>query len=130
MDEGKKKRVLIIEDEPPMLQALNDALTGAGFETLLAGDGEEGLRMALQQKPDIILLDILMPKIDGMTMMKKIREDAWGKKVPMIILTNVNPDSDATINAVVENQPAYYLIKSDMTLEVILEKVKEVLKLS
>jgi len=130
MDEGKKKRILIIEDEPPMLQALNDALTGAGFETLLAGDGEEGLRMALQQKPDIILLDILMPKIDGMTMMKKIREDAWGKKVPMIILTNVNPDSDATINAVVENQPAYYLIKSDMTLEVILEKVKEVLKLS
>lgn len=123
-----KYEVLIIEDEPSMYTPLTEAFIGMGYLTLLAKDGEEGLGIALKKHPDIILLDILMPKIDGMTLIKDLREDAWGKTVPVIILTNVTPDSNSTINAVVDTQPAYYLVKSDMTLDGITEKVKEVLQ--
>ena len=127
--EDPRKNILIIEDEQSVLKTLGDALTGAGFTTLDAKDGEQGLKIALGSKPDLILLDILMPKVDGITMLKRLREDPWGKNVPVIILTNVNPDSNAAINAVVDTQPAYYLIKSDIKLEDVIEKVKQVLKL-
>lgn len=56
------------------------------FHALGAKDGEEGLELALKEKPDLILLDVIMPKMDGMTMMKKLRKDNWGKKVPIILL--------------------------------------------
>jgi CheY-like chemotaxis protein len=124
--EMKKNKILIIDDEPPMLTALNEAFENEGFSTLLAKDGEEGLQVALDKQPDIILLDILMPKIDGVSMMKKLRQTDWGKNIPVIFLTNINPD-DSVLNAVVETQPAYYLIKSDMNLDGIIAKVKEVL---
>lgn len=122
-----KKIVLITEDEPPMLQILTDKLTENGFESLQAKNGEEGLNLALQHHPDLILLDVLMPKLDGMTMMSRLRQDDWGKKVPIIVLTNVSPDTDETLQAIVKNQPAYYLVKSNTKLEDIVEKVKEIL---
>src|SRR6266403_3267930 len=123
----KKKTILITEDEPPMLKILSDALTENAFDTMQAANGEQGLALALQRHPDLIIVDLLMPEMDGMTMMKKLREDAWGKTVPIIVLTNVNPDSNATLQAIVANQPAYYFVKSDMKLETIVEKIKEVL---
>lgn len=123
------KKILIIEDEEAMLKALDDTLTNAGFSTIKATGGGEGLNSAFALHPDVILLDILMPKINGMEVLKKLREDAWGKTVPVIILTNVSPDSDAALNAVVEDQPAFYLIKSDIKLDFVVEKVKEVLKI-
>lgn len=127
MDEGKK-RILIIEDELPMLKALSDKFTDLGFSVTEAKDGEEGLRVAQTALPDLILLDVIMPKMDGISMIKKLRENDWGKTVPVVILTNVSADSNATINAVVETQPAYYLMKTDMTLDGIVEKVKSVLR--
>ena len=125
MDEGKKI-VLIIEDEAPMLAVLKDKLQESGFMTFQAKDGEEGLEVALTHKPDIILLDLLMPKMDGMTMLTKLREDSWGKKVPVIILTNVSPDTDTTLKAIIANQPAYYLVKSDVKLDTVTEKIKDI----
>lgn len=122
-----KKIVLITEDEPAMLNILTDKLHESGFETLQARNGEEGLHLALEHHPDLILLDILMPKVDGMTMMKTLREDSWGKTVPIIMLTNVSADTDEALQAIVKNQPAYYLVKSNNTLEEVVEKVKEVL---
>lgn len=122
-----KKIVLITEDEPAMLNILTDKLHESGFETLQARNGEEGLHLALEHHPDLILLDILMPKVDGMTMMKTLREDSWGKTVPIIMLTNVSADTDEALQAIVKNQPAYYLVKSNNTLEEVVEKVKEIL---
>src|SRR5690348_10074943 len=107
MDQAKKS-VLIIEDEASMLTVLTDKLKELGFDTHQARNGEEGLSVALQVHPSIILLDVLMPKMDGITMMNKLREDEWGKSAPVIILTNVNPDSDKIIKSIVESQPAYY----------------------
>ncbi|MBI2613997.1 MAG: response regulator [Candidatus Levybacteria bacterium] len=125
-----KKKILVVEDEESMLHAVSDYLINQEFATLLARDGEEGLATALKEHPDLILLDILMPKMDGMIMLQKLREDEWGKKAPVIILTNVTPNANSVINSVLQNEPAYYLVKSDVKLEGILDKIKEVLKMN
>lgn len=125
-----KKKILIVEDEESIQKAISDALTNQEFATLIAEDGEEGLEIALKEHPDLILLDILMPKMDGMIMLQKLRVDEWGKEAPVIILTNVSPNTNSVINSVLQNEPAYYLVKSDVKLEGIVDKIKEVLKMS
>lgn len=125
-----KKKILIVEDEEAMLGAISDALLNQYFTTLTARDGEEGLRIALEKHPDLILLDILMPKMDGMNMLRKLRLDEWGRIVPVIILTNVDPNANSLIDSVLQNEPAYYLIKSEVKLEGIVEKIKSVLKMA
>ena len=123
------KRILVVDDEEAILKAISDALSNQGFTAIPAKNGEDGLQIAIKQHPDLILLDILMPKMDGMIMMQKLRADEWGKTVPVIILTNVNPNSSSVINSVLRNEPAYYLMKSDVKLEGIVNKIKEVLKI-
>jgi len=123
------KKVLIVEDEESMQRAISDAFANQEFTTITANDGEEGLSISLKEHPDLILLDILMPKMNGMIMLQKLRFDEWGKKVPVIILTNVSPNSNSVIDSVLQNEPAYYLVKSDVKLEGIVDKAKEVLKL-
>lgn len=119
------KRVLVIEDEQLTRQSLVDELSSAGFEALEAANGEDGLHMALREHPDLILLDIVMPKMDGITVMSKLREDPWGKDVPIIMLTVLDSD-DAILEKIVENKPAYYLIKkNELHAEEIVGKVKE-----
>lgn len=124
-----KKKILIVEDEEVMQDVISDTLLNQEFTTLIAKNGEEGLDIALKQHPDLILLDIFMPKMDGLVMLQKLRLDEWGKKVPVIILTNLNPNSNSVINVVLKNEPAYYLVKSDVKLEGIVEKIKDVLKI-
>jgi CheY-like chemotaxis protein len=121
-----KKIILITEDEPPMLRILTDALMDSGFETLQAKNGQDGLALALEKHPDLVLLDLLMPNMDGLTMIQKLRTDGWGKNVPVIILTNVSSDSDPIIETVVKTQPAYYFVKSDVKLDQIIEKIKQI----
>jgi len=121
----KPSTVLIVEDEQDMLEALVDKLTREGFDTLEAKNGEEGLERAFKDHPDLILLDIVMPKMDGMTMMKKLREDTWGESVPIILLTNLSASDDKIIKAMVENEPSYYLVKSDWKIKDVVQKVRE-----
>ena len=123
------KKILIIEDELPMLKALSDKFSREGFSVLEAKNGEEGLEAALETKPDLIILDLFMPVMDGKAMMEKLRRDEWGKKVPIIILTNLNPD-DETLNEILASGPAYYFIKSKWKLEDLTKKVKEELGVS
>jgi DNA-binding response OmpR family regulator len=119
-----KKTILIIEDELPMLKALSDKFTLEGFEILEAKDGAEGLEAAISKKPDLIILDIFMPVMDGKAMFEKLRQDAWGKTVPVVILTNLNPD-DKTLDELMKNGPSYYFIKSKWKLEELVAKVKK-----
>lgn len=118
------KKILIIEDELPMLKALSDKFAREGFSVLEARNGEEGLNLALKTKPDLIILDLFMPVMDGKAMMVKLRQDEWGKKVPIVILTNLNPD-DKTLNEIMASGPSYYFIKSKWQLEDLTEKVKK-----
>lgn len=124
-----KKKILIVEDEEAIQKAISEAFANQDFIILTANDGEEGLSISLKEHPDLILLDILMPKMDGMAMFQKLRLDEWGKTVPVIILTNVSPNSSSVINSVIQTAPAYYFVKSDVKLEGIVDKVKEVLKI-
>jgi DNA-binding response OmpR family regulator len=126
--ENSQKKILIVEDEPSMLSILNDKLLETGWETIQARNGEDGLKIALEQHPDLILLDLLMPKMDGTTTINKLREDEWGKTVPVIMLTNVNPDTDTALKDILKTQPAFYFVKSDIDLATLVEKIKEVLQ--
>src|SRR6476659_8154540 len=78
-------RILIIEDETPMRTALTDVLEGEGYRVLTAADGESGLRRALEEKPDLILLDVMMPKLDGFALCAELRRLAL--TVPVLMLT-------------------------------------------
>jgi len=120
-----QKKILIVEDEEAMLRLLSDALSEAGFQVVTAKDGVQGLGNAKTYHPDLILLDIILPEMDGITMMKTLREtDEWGKNVPIIVLTNLNAD-DAIMKAVVDNEPSYYLVKTNWEVDDVVRKVKE-----
>jgi len=115
-----------IEDDASLRHVLRDKFILEGFGVLEARDGEEGLSTALREHPDLILLDIVMPKMDGITMMKKLRQtDEWGKQVPIILLTNLSVDADGVNQAVADYEPAYYVVKSDWSLEDLVEKIRE-----
>ena len=117
------KKILIAEDESAMRNALTDEFERQGCAVLKAENGEVALDLADKEKPDVILLDILMPKINGMEVLDKIRKGSdWGKKVPIIMLTNLEAD-EKIMNGVAEDEPSYYLVKSDWKLYDIVEKV-------
>ena len=126
MTEEQIKTILVVEDDPPILKTLVDKLTEEGFRIIEAHDGEEGLMVANKNHPDLILLDIVMPKMDGMTMLKKLRqENEWGKSVPVILLTNLSPDKEKINKGITEDEPAYYLIKTNWSLNDVVKKVRE-----
>lgn len=120
------KKILIVEDEVPMLSALTDTLEEEEFSVVKAVNGIDGLTSAFIERPDLILLDIMMPKMDGLEMLEKLRTDEWGKNVPVIILTNYG-DNDRVAEALGDDVSEYF-IKSDITLEEIVSRIKEKLQ--
>lgn len=126
MAEDKKAKILIVEDEEVICKAYADELRDEGFAILIAKNGHVGLELALREKPDLILLDILMPVMDGLTMMDTLRQkDLYGKNVPIILLTNLSASEEKIMQAITKNEPAYYLVKSDWDLSSVVEKIKE-----
>lgn len=126
MAEETKTKILIVEDEKIIRKTYADELRSAGFFVLISGNGREGLELALRKKPDLILLDILMPIMGGLAMMNKLREkNQYGKNVPIILLTNLSASEEKIMQAITKNEPAYYLVKSDWDLSQVLEKIKE-----
>ena len=118
-------KILLIEDDKPMIDILSKTLTEEGFLLTVAGNGEEGYKKALELRPDLLLVDILMPKMNGMDMIKKVRLDAWGKTVKIIIITNLSDplfELEAKKLAVLD-----YVIKSDWDLNEIVTKIKKIL---
>ena len=122
---NKKVIILVIEDEKSLADNLQERMKNVGFETISASDGSDGLKIALNRHPDLILLDLLMPNVDGMSMLKDLRKDYWGKNVPVIILTNLS-SSDEKINKDLTNlEPTYYFMKTEIGVDGIIEKIKE-----
>ncbi len=91
---GKKPLVLVVDDEPDMQSLLSDLLTFSGFEVLTAGDGMEGLKLAQQKNPDAILLDIMLPKLDGFQMCRLLKFNEKFRTIPVIMLTARNHPKD------------------------------------
>jgi len=120
------KKILFIEDEEALQRTMGEMLEQNSYSILKALDGEAGLKMAKKELPDLILLDIVMPEMDGITMLNELRMDSWGKAVPVIILTNL---SEASKVAKAFVKGAFdYLVKSSWRLEDVVEKVDRKLK--
>ena len=119
-----KKTILIVEDDVALRKVLVDKLTAENFEVLESVDGVGGLHVAFDKHPSLILLDIFMPRMDGITMLSNLRSrDAWGKHVSVIVLTN---STDAmTIARVSSFEETDFLIKSEWSLEAIVAKIRE-----
>ena len=126
--ESKRKTILIVEDELSQRTALRDKFLKSGFDILESRNGEDGIKKALDSHPDIILLDILMPVMDGVDMVKKLRSDDWGKDVPVIVLSNSN--AITKVQEALDNEVFDYFLKSDTPLDVLVEKVRTILKIS
>ena len=120
------KKILVVEDELAYLKLLNSQLTEKGYQVIEAADGKQGLEKAKSENPDLILLDIRMPVMDGMVMLDLLRKEETGKKTKVIILTNIEPD-EKIIKEVVQDQPSYYFVKSDIQFDDLLEKIQELL---
>lgn len=121
----KNHTILIVEDEPALVGALKSKLQRAGFNVLTASQGEEGLTMAKSHHPDLLLVDLLMPRMDGMTMIKKLREDSWGKSAQIMILTNFSDTEKA--HEAKQFGVEQYLVKTDWKIEDVVTKIKEAL---
>lgn len=120
------KKVLIVEDEPTLKNILVDKLTSKGYEVSFALNGKEGLNIAFKIHPDIIILDIIMPVMDGISMLDELRKDAWGKTAEVIVLTNLtDPQKEVKVT---QQGVCNYLIKCDMTLDQVVSVVEEKLK--
>lgn len=128
MANSAKKKLLIVEDEPSARKVMAEKFTREGFEVEMAVNGEDGLASAIKHHPDLVLLDIIMPKMDGITMLQKLREDdEWGKQVPVIILTNITFDDEKKMERLAKLGPEFYLVKADWKLCDVTKKVEELL---
>jgi len=116
------KKILIVDDENMILDPLSEKFKDEGFEVETASDGEEGLKKALEIIPDLILLDVVMPKMNGLEMLKKLRSEEKGKNIEVIVFTNVNEAEK--IEEAVEDGASEYLVKVEWSLEDLIKKVK------
>ena len=125
---SKKHSILLVDDEASMRTILHDKFVRDGYDILQAENGEQGFSVAKESKPDIIISDITMPKMNGMEMMEKLRESSdWGKNVPIILFTNLKASNSSTLHGLTCIKPCYYLIKGETPLSVLQEKVEEIL---
>ena len=120
-----KGKVLVVEDEEILLTALREELTTCGYDVEGAGDGVEGLEKAKSFKPALILLDLLMPKMDGMEMLQKLKADSLLRDIPVVILTNLSDYE--RISEALALGAMDYLVKANYKLEDLLDKVKTVM---
>lgn len=125
---NKKGSILIVEDEVELRTILKNKLQQYGFKILEAENGKTGLESALKDHPDIILLDILMPVMDGFSMLRKLREDSWGKNALVIILSNLSETHK--IDDDIKESTSDYLVKSDWEPDDIVERILQNMKKS
>lgn len=120
------KKILIVEDDKFLRELITQKLIREDYETIEAVDGEEGLQKFREKKPDLVLLDLILPGIDGFEVLSKIGEDESLSKIPVIILSNLGQRDD--IERGLKLGAVDYLIKAHFTPGEIIEKVKAVLK--
>jgi two-component system, sensor histidine kinase ChiS len=121
----EKSKILLVEDEKAISKAYGEFLGSKGYEMFFAYDGEEGLKKAQDIKPDLILLDLLLPKKDGLSLLKELENDSNLKDIPVIILSNLTTNDK--IAEAISLGSTTYLVKTNYTLDDVLVKVKETL---
>jgi len=119
------KTILFIEDESALQKTFGEILRQEGYNMISASDGEIGLKLAQGEKPDLILLDLVLPKIHGFDVLKMLKENEETKKIPVIVLTNLEEMED--VEKVLELGATTYLVKASYSLEEVLQKIKKAL---
>ena len=117
------KKILFIEDEAALQKTFGDILGAEGFQMISAIDGEIGLRLAESEKPNLIILDLILPKLHGLEVLKGLKENKETQNIPVIILTNLGDLEN--IEQALELGATTYMVKTDYTLDDIVEKVKK-----
>ena len=120
------KKILFIEDEATLQKTFGDVLQQKGYKVINALDGEIGLRLAKSEKPDLILLDLILPRIHGFDVLKRLKQDPETKAIPIIVLTNLEGIQD--IDKVIELGATIYLVKTQYKVEEVVEKIKKILQ--
>jgi DNA-binding response OmpR family regulator len=124
--EPSQTKILIVEDEEILLTALSEELKQEGFQVVGAKDGVEGVEKAQSEKPDLILLDLVMPRLDGIGALKEMKGNPEVKDIPVVILTNLS-DYDKISDAL-SLGAMDYLVKANYRLEELVNKIKTVLE--
>lgn len=121
-DTENKTRIVLAEDEEFLARASNNKLTLEGFDVILARDGEEAVEKILSEKPDIVLLDLVMPKKTGFEVLQALSEHPEVKDIPIIVASNLGQASD--VEEAKRLGAIDYLVKSDFSMKEMVEKVK------
>lgn len=122
----KSKKILIVEDDIALRNVYEMRFKLDNYDVIVAGDGEEGLSLAVKEKPSIVLLDLMMPKISGMDVLDILKSTPETKKIPVIVLTALTQDNVKTKGFVFGADD--FMVKSESKLEEIVDKVKNLLK--
>jgi len=115
-------KILVVEDEISLQKAMMDVLTLNGYEAIGAGNGEEGLQRAKSDNPDLILLDIILPKMNGFDVLKELKANDATKAIPVIVLTNLEGSGD--IEQALSLGATTYLVKTNYELDDIVKRVR------
>ncbi|MBI2009397.1 response regulator transcription factor [Candidatus Saccharibacteria bacterium] len=119
-------KIAVIEDDQPIREMYAMKLRTSGFEVAVAEDGQQGLSLAKKFLPDLILLDLRMPIMDGTEMLKQLRAENWGQKILVIILTNISPDETPMDLRLLKVEK--YIVKAHYTPRQVLDEVMAVLR--
>ena len=118
-------KILIVEDDPLMSRLYQKIFTFEKYDVEMAGDGEEGLMKARQAKPTLILLDVMMPKLNGLQVLERLKVDPETKGIPVVMLTNLSGEKDA--ETALSKGAVKYIIKSEHEPKEVADMVKEIL---
>lgn len=124
-EEAHMQKILIIEDDRFLRELLVQKLLKEGYELQEAADGEEGLNMAGQERPSLILLDLILPRMDGFEVLRQLKEQEGTKNIPVIILSNLGQQED--IDKGIQLGAADYMVKAHFTPAEVLLKIKQAL---
>jgi DNA-binding response OmpR family regulator len=122
---GEPRRILVAEDDRFLRKAAEMALKRQGYTVLTAADGEEALRAAQSELPDLILLDLIMPKVNGFDVLQALKKEAPTAKIPVIVMSNLGQDRD--VQQAMGAGAAAYFIKTDLSLQALVQRVEETL---
>lgn len=120
-----KGKIILAEDDKFIARAYLDGLKRAGYTVIPSFDGQDTLEKIRQEQPDIVLLDIIMPKKNGFEVLEELKEDDKLKQIPVVILSNLGQETD--VQQGMKSGAIDYLIKSDCSMDEVIEKVESVL---
>ena len=125
--EQNKKNILLVDDDPLVIRMYQNKLTKDGYIVNTASNGEEALIQIMKEKPDLILLDVMMPKMNGVETLKRLKAEEKTEMIPVIILTNLG-DNPEDIETAKKLRALDYLVKANITLKQLSERVKKAIE--